>query len=113
MPGDEAYKALPAKASGLGPCWFRTTFSVKQTDVPLFLEINGMSKGQIYINGRNAGRYFVATHTGKKVPPQSRYYLPEPWLNADGENELILFDEHGRTPNKCKLVYDPLGPYGD
>jgi len=79
----------------------------------LFLESNGMSKGQIYINCRNAGRYFVATHTGKKVPPQSRYYLPEPWLNADGENELILFDEHGRTPNKCKLVYDPLGPYGD
>ena len=113
MPGDEAYKALPAKANGLGPCWFRTTFNVSQTDVPLFLEINGMSKGQIYINGRNAGRYFVATHTGKKVPPQTRYYLPEPWLDADGENELILFDEHGRTPNKCKLVYDPMGPYGD
>jgi len=113
MPDDSAYKPLPAKASGLGPCWFRTTFNVKQTDVPLFLEINGMSKGQVYINGHNAGRYFVATHTGKKVPPQSRYYLPEPWLNADGENELLLFDEHGRTPDKCKFIYDPLGPYGD
>ena len=113
MPDEGVYRPLPAKASGLGPCWFRAAFALKQNDVPLFLEINGMSKGQIYINGHNAGRYFVATQTGKKVPPQSRYYLPEPWLNVNEENELILFDEHGRTPDKCKLVYDAMGPYGD
>ena len=31
----------------------------------------------------NVGRYFNATRTGKPVGPQSRYYLPEPWLRTD------------------------------
>ena len=25
----------------------------------------------------------------------------------------LLFDEHGKSPDKCRLVYDPMGPYGD
>lgn len=112
MPDDHQFDALPARLASQ-PTWFRTTFNVKSTDVPLWLEPNGMTKGQIYLNGHNVGRYFVATATGAKVPPQKRYYLPEPWLNVDGANELVLFDEHGRSPAKCRLAYDALGPYGN
>ena len=72
----------------------------------LWLEPNGMSKGQIFINGHNAGRYFVATPDGEPIESQTRYYLPEPWLKTDGPNELLLFDEHGKNPAKCKLVYE-------
>ncbi|MAE62195.1 MAG: hypothetical protein CMJ49_12675 [Planctomycetaceae bacterium] len=93
------------------PCWHRAAFSIDSTVRPLWLEIHGLSKGQIYINGYNAGRYFSATADGKSVGPQQRLYLPEPWLNIDDENELMLFDEHGKSPNKCKLIYDEFGPY--
>ena len=110
MPDDQAFDAMPRQGTGV-PGWYRATFSVAHTDAPLWLEIAGLSKGQIYLNGRNIGRYFVTTPTGRKVPPQSRYYLPEPWLVPDGVNELIVFDEHGRLPTRCKLVYDRLGPY--
>src|SRR5690606_38617250 len=96
--------------TGSVPRWFRSTFSVARADVPLWLEPRGMSKGQVYLNGHNVGRYFVATADGKAVPPQSRYYLPEPWLHTDKPNELILFDEHGKHPGKCRLVYDANGP---
>lgn len=94
------------------PCWYRATFIATQTEVPLWLELRNMSKGQIYINGHNAGRYFIATRTRKAIGPQSRYYLPEPWLRINEPNELLLFDEHGKQPTSCRLVYDAAGPYG-
>lgn len=110
MPGEDRYEPL-AKSALAQPMWFKSQFNVSHTDAPLWLEINGMTKGQIYLNGHNIGRYFVATSTGKQVPPQSRYYLPEPWLKTDGANDLVLFDEHGRQPGKCRLVYDAMGPF--
>ena len=67
---------------------------------------SGIDEGQLYLNGRNLCRYFVSTPTGKKVPPQQLYYLPEPWLKTDGENELLIFDEHGASPAKTKLTYE-------
>ncbi|MCC7409248.1 MAG: beta-galactosidase, partial [Phycisphaeraceae bacterium] len=102
-------------APGL-PCWHRTSFKVSHNDTPLWLDPAGLSKGQIYLNGHNVGRYFVATTDGKKVTPQTLYYLPEPWLRTDGPNELVIFDEHGKSPapapgRGCRLVYDWMAPY--
>lgn len=111
VPAADRFRPAP-KTTPAQPAWYRTNFTVSHTDMPLWLEPRGMSKGQIYLNGHNVGRYFVATATGKKVPPQSRYYLPEPWIHTSGPNELILFDEHGKKPDNARLVYDPLGPYG-
>lgn len=89
------------------PCWWRCTFTLSHLDRPLRLEPVGMTKGQLYINGHNVGRYFVNTHKGKSVTSQSRYYLPSPWLRTgDHANELMLFDEHGESPTKCRLVYE-------
>lgn len=110
VPGAQAFSKGPARPAG-EPCWWRCTFGVRHTDVPLWLEPIGMTKGQLVLNGRNAGRYFVATATGKAVPPQQRYYLPEPWLRTDADNELMLFDEHGARPARVRLVYDAMGPY--
>lgn len=99
-------RTLPAQ-----PAWFRTTFTVSDNTVPLWFEPRGMTKGQLYLNGHNLGRYFVATREKKAVPPQLKYYLPEPWLNVGSPNELLVFDEHGASPAKSRLVYDPMGPY--
>ncbi|MBI1375357.1 MAG: hypothetical protein GC159_21785 [Phycisphaera sp.] len=103
LPNDNEYGECP-KTTPASPAFYRSTFKVKDTSAPLMLHIATATKGQVYLNGHNLGRYFVATSTGRKVPPQSDYYLPEPYLNADGDNDLILFDEHGRIP-KCKLSY--------
>ena len=64
----------------------------------------GMTKGQIYLNGNNVGRYFQSTAKGGAVGPQRRYLLPSSWIMASGNNDLLLFDEHGRLPEKCRLV---------
>ena len=65
-----------------------------------------MSKGQLYVNGRHVGRYWVATGSGKHVGPQTRWLIPQAWLKAGEENELVLFDEHGGNPAKVKLAFD-------
>ena len=86
------------------PAWFAASFRHTGVDEPLFLRIAGAKKGQIYINGRNAGRFW-------KVGPQEHYYLPSCWLAE--ENELVLFEEQGNTPTGTRLVYLPNGPYRD
>lgn len=111
---DEFEPLTRSTASGL-PAWYRATFPAipaASVAVPLWLEPIGLTKGQLYLNGHNLGRYFVATAAGKAVPPQERYYLPEPWLNTDRPNELVIFEEHGKHPGKARLVFDPMGPYG-
>jgi len=113
LPDDTAFEDVPATPPNQ-PAFYRALFEVAAADAPLFVELAGVTKGQIYLNGHNVGRYFVASPTGKqRVAPQKRYFLPQPWLLTDGPNELILFDEHGRKPTRTRLVYDPLGPFGD
>lgn len=104
IPDLSLFSAMPRRSASL-PTWYRCQFSIKHTQVPLWLDTRGLSKGQIYLNGRNVGRYFTATPTGKVVGPQTRFYLPEPWLQTESANELIIFDEHGKQPTQCKLGY--------
>lgn len=104
LPDDGAFRDMPARTPAT-PAFYRTTFNVRSTAAPLCAELHGVSKGQLYLNEHNVGRYFVQTATGKAVPPQLRYYLPEPWLRTDAPNVLTLFDEHGKTPDKIKLTY--------
>ena len=112
LPEDGEYQKGSDATSGDRPTFFRGQFNVKATEVPLWLEPREMSKGQIFLNGRNVGRYWMNTRDGSEVGPQRLYYLPEPWLRTDGPNELILFDEHGRSPSRCRLVYNAMGPFG-
>lgn len=93
------------------PCWWRSTFATPRTQpsLPLWFDTTGLSKGQVFLNGNNVGRYFTATATGKAVGPQTRLYLPEQWLDGDQRNELLIFDEHGFDPYKTRLVLDAAG----
>lgn len=104
LPTESAFEPLTTPGASL-PTWFRCTFRASGASVPLWLEPRGMSKGQIYLNGRNVGRYFAATASGAAVGPQRLYHLPDPWLRAGEANVLMLFDEHGRRPGGCRLVY--------
>ncbi|MBX3383221.1 MAG: beta-galactosidase [Phycisphaeraceae bacterium] len=103
-PSASSYEASPKNAKiGDNPCWWRCTF---ECDKPhgLYFEPIGMSKGQIYINGKHLCRYWVATADGKPVPPQTRYFVPQSWI-MPGQNEIVLFDEHGGNPAKCRFTH--------
>ena len=65
-----------------------------------------LGEQQFYVNGKHVGRYFVATADGKAVPPQSRYVIPGPWLHAGRNNDLVIFEEHGANPGRCRVLYE-------
>lgn len=106
MPRPTAYqKNKPAAVRGTA-VWWRAHFRPGNSPRPLLFDAAGLTKGQLYINQRHICRYFVATGDGKHVPPQQMYYIPAPWLRPDEENELLIFDEHGGSPSKCRLLYE-------
>ncbi|MGD9789886.1 MAG: beta-galactosidase [Phycisphaerales bacterium] len=109
MPQNTAFGPMKSATKGAdGPAWYRCTFKVGTSHAPLHLDPAGLTKGQIYLNGRHVGRYFVATPSSaglKPVEPQSLYLLPDAWLKHGLENEITLFEEHGSSPAKARLIY--------
>lgn len=84
-------------ATEAGMCFHRATFGYAPAtdgDGPFRLAVHGLDKGQIWLNGRDVGRYW-------QIGPQEHYKLPASWMQA--ENELLLFDETGRQPEMCIL----------
>ena len=49
-----------------------------------YFDLSKYSKGMLYINGHNLGRYW-------NIGPQQRLYCPAGWLKK-GNNEIIVFD---------------------
>lgn len=98
-----------AKSLSGRPCWWRSTFDVRSTELPLWFDTTGLSKGQVFINGRNLGRYFTTTAGGKKVGPQTKLYVPETWVKTDESNEIVVFDEHGCDPFRTTIIYHAVG----
>jgi beta-galactosidase len=81
-----------------GPAFYRGTFTV---DKPLdtFLALPGWTKGVVWVNGFNLGRYW-------KVGPQKTFYVPAPVLKQ-GENELVIFEQHGTKKMQVEFRAKP------
>ncbi|GMK40661.1 beta-galactosidase [Paenibacillus sp. CCS19] len=100
---------VPAEAGGASvvgageksPAWHRCEFAKPTLPTNVYaklkLRLTGMSKGTVWLNGINLGRYW-------QIGPQEDYKVPLAWLKD--VNELVLFDEEGRTPAKVKLLFD-------
>jgi beta-galactosidase len=91
------------------PCWWRTSFVVRDLPQAMRLDLGGLSKGQAFVNGQNLGRYFTAAADGRAVGPQRSLYVPESWVRLDEDNELVLFDEHGSAPHRARIVFGETG----
>jgi beta-galactosidase len=93
---DAALTWQPAPAGNLGaPAFFRATFTAKNfsgtgTCSIYRLATMGLSRGSVWLNGHNLGRY-------PEVINIHGPYLPECWLK-DGANSLVVFDEEGHVP---------------
>lgn len=90
-----------AAAAAGTPAWHACEFaapSLPETLRPrLKLRLTGMSKGSIWLNGIDLGRYW-------QIGPQEDYKIPMSWLQE--RNRLVLFDEQGRSPDRVRLLYD-------
>lgn len=72
-----------------------------------FLNMEQFSKGIVFVNGHNLGRFWNAG-------PQQTLYMPGCWLRQ-GTNSIVIFDQLNRTPQTevsgvTKPVLDRLKP---
>ncbi|KAG2657105.1 beta-galactosidase 4-like [Panicum virgatum] len=107
-----------AGAGGKQPLtWHKAVFNAPAGSAPVALDMGSMGKGQVWVNGRHAGRYWSyraggsggggcgrcgyagAYREGRCLsgcgePSQRWYHVPRSWLKPSG-NLLVVLEEYG------------------
>ncbi|NSW93610.1 MAG: beta-galactosidase [Bacteroidales bacterium] len=63
--------------------FFKASFFITET-ADTYFELSNFTKGFVWINGHNLGRYW-------NIGPQKRLYCPASWMRT-GQNEILIFD---------------------
>jgi beta-galactosidase len=61
-----------------------------------YLDMSGWTKGVVWVNGKNLGRYW-------EIGPQHRLFCPASWL-LPGRNEILVLDLHETTPRPISFA---------
>uniref|UniRef100_A0A7N8Y607 Beta-galactosidase n=1 Tax=Mastacembelus armatus TaxID=205130 RepID=A0A7N8Y607_9TELE len=80
------------------PGFFQARFYVNSYPKDTFIKLPGWTKGVVFINGKNLGRYW-------SIGPQQTLYVPGPWLRR-GDNQVIVFEEQ-ETDGKIQFSSNP------
>ncbi len=78
------------------PAFYRAVLTINSTPADTFLRLMGWTKGVVYVNGFNLGRYW-------NIGPQKNLYIPAPLLRQ-GDNEIIIFEIHGT--DRLELTFE-------
>jgi len=70
----------------LAPALFRAHLNIEGSPVDTYLSLPGWTKGSVFVNDFNIGRYW-------DVGPQKTLYIPGPVLKT-GANTIVLFELH-------------------
>jgi len=82
------------------PTFRRGNLEVTGTPTDTYLDTDGLTKGIIWVNGNNLGRFW---HTRG---PQQTMYVPAPFLRS-GANEVIVLDLEGSAVEAIQSVERP------
>ncbi|XWS72298.1 hypothetical protein CRYUN_Cryun02cG0028100 [Craigia yunnanensis] len=104
-------------STGRPMTWYKTSFQAPLGTEPVVVDLQGMGKGHAWVNGNSIGRYWPAQiadangcsdtcdyrggytdsrcRTNCGNPSQRWYHIPRSFLNNNGTNTLILFEEVG------------------
>lgn len=78
------------------PAFYRASLTIEGEPADTFLRFDGWTKGVIYVNGFNLGRYW-------NRGPQRTLYVPAPLLRS-GANEIVIFELHGTK--RLEIMFD-------
>ncbi|KAH9725178.1 Beta-galactosidase 16 [Citrus sinensis] len=82
--------------------WYKTAFDATGEDEHVALNLNGMRKGEAWVNGQSFGRYWPSLRTPRGEPSQISYNIPRSFLKPTG-NLLVLLEEEGGDPLSITL----------
>lgn len=91
------YTAAPSP-QGM-PAAHRATFKLSETG-DTFLDMRGWTKGMVYVNGHNLGRFW-------EIGPQQTLFLPAPFLKK-GTNEIIVLDLSSPAEGVTSGLTEPI-----
>ncbi|NXE41816.1 BGAL galactosidase, partial [Ptilorrhoa leucosticta] len=96
------HTALPKSSSGgrVGPAFYTGTFETPGIAWDTFVKFPGWSKGLLWINGFNLGRYW--TRRG----PQQTLFVPGSVLHAGRLNNITVLELQGAPPTPLLLFLD-------
>jgi len=111
--------------------WFRVLFPLIDSSFKssvFSLDLTGLNKGMVWVNGHNIGRYWLITangncdscdfrgaynpgkcRTGCGKPSQQFYHVPKSWLHftdddsEEKQNLVVILEEFGGDPSKISL----------
>ena len=90
------------------PAFWRGTFTLDKTG-DTFLDLRGLGKGDLWVNGHCLGRYW-------NIGPTQTAYAPGCWLH-EGTNEIVILDTLGSGNHTVagleKPILDELHPEKD
>ncbi len=101
LPLDDAMRGrLNFSSPRLGePAFWRVMVKVDEPQ-DTFLDMRTWSKGFVWVNGHNLGRFW-------NIGPQQTMYLPGPWLKR-GENEIVILDLFGPEKPVVSGLEEPI-----
>ncbi len=99
------WKSAAPSAAPATPAFYAATFEAVQPGPVgphpvLRLSTAGMSRGFVWLNGRNLGRY-------PERSPVEGVYLPDSLLKPGG-NHLVVFDEDGNAPAGMHIIVEAV-----
>ncbi|KAK7153894.1 hypothetical protein R3I94_007300 [Phoxinus phoxinus] len=84
--------------AGDGPMIYSGTLKPIGLAWDTFVKLNGWTKGQVWVNGVNLGRYWP------QKGPQLTLYVPGPFLSATQPNNITVL-ELERAPSHCRILF--------
>ncbi|XP_064290889.1 beta-galactosidase-1-like protein [Passer domesticus] len=96
------HAALPKSSSGgrVGPAFYTGTFETPGIAWDTFVKFPGWSKGLLWINGFNLGRYWSCRG------PQQTLFVPGSVLHAGHPNNITVLELEGAPPTPLLLFLD-------
>jgi len=82
-----------------GPTFYRGAFKLESTG-DAFLDLRGWTKGVVWVNGHNLGRYWW-------IGPQQTLYVPGVWLKK-GSNDIVVFEQLGTASPTIEGLPEPI-----
>ncbi|KTG39465.1 hypothetical protein cypCar_00020012 [Cyprinus carpio] len=87
-----------AMEAGDGPMIYSGTLKSTGLAWDTFVKLNGWTKGQVWVNGVNLGRYWP------QRGPQQTLYVPGPFLSATQPNNITVL-ELERAPSHRRILF--------
>ncbi|XP_030642109.1 beta-galactosidase-1-like protein [Chanos chanos] len=88
----------PVREQADGPMFYTGTLKPTGLAWDTFIKLSGWTKGQVWINGVNLGRYW------SKRGPQQTLYVPGPLLSTSQPNNITVL-ELEKAPTQTKVLF--------